>query len=450
MKKRFLSFISSSLVCTVSVFAVAKGLNSDITNISQTTADSFQWSANHEIVDEKTNNENDDNRELLRSGFRDNAETLCTENFVLNNYLNVYYVTGMSYLNILSACGSLYSFYCYLDGLGYATPTSKNSSYGYLDIYFLNCSSESLGYGEEVVGLTYCDSQINFKTYYSTIYILEFSSPSSDKLNTIYHEFFHAVQNMYYSTSNYQFKEAVARWVGNTYSSSFRYILDSFYDLYLYNYYSLDYYSNHDYLYCYVFDIIYDMFNNDLDTMFSFLLDYYEALNLRTSSTITLTETLAVIDSVINSYNSLYSFEKVWFNMVVRYLGCDVPYYDYFYPTSHTYFNYYFTEATYYGPGYMSASVSFTDWGFRMYEFPALPSSPYYSRVKFQMSGNHSFAIVVYDPVYHYQSVVYSNTSNYFQFTYDINTYRLGNVRFAVVNLEKATLSTSLYIYQLV
>ena len=82
MKKRFLSFISSSLVCTVSVFAVAKGLNSDITNISQTTADSFQWSANHEIVDEKTNNENDDNRELLRSGFRDNAETLCASLYI--------------------------------------------------------------------------------------------------------------------------------------------------------------------------------------------------------------------------------------------------------------------------------------------------------------------------------------------------------------------------------
>ncbi len=39
--------------------------------------------------------------------------------------------------------------------------------------------------------------------------------------------------------------------------------------------------------------------------------------------------------------------------------------------------------------------------------------------------------------------------SNYFQFTYEINSSRLNNVRFAVVNLEKSALNTNLYIYQL-
>lgn len=409
---------------------------------------SIQWSDIESFEAQKS----DHNLIYETNNFRDNAELLCTESFVFSNYLNVKYVAGMSYSNVLSACGSLYSFYYYLNGLGYDTPTSKNGLYNYLDIYFLNCSSTSLGYPDSFGGLTFKDSAIDnySKTHYSTIYILNFSSPTSEKLNTIYHEFFHAIQNMYYSTTEYVFKEAIAECVGGLYSEYYYQDPLVFQTFYLGEYYRLDYYSNHDYLYSYIFDIIYDMLNNDLDTMFSFLLDYYETLNSRTSTTITLSETVSVLDSVISTYNSLFGFEKIWFNMVVRYLGCDVSYYNYFYPTTNPNFNDYFTTVTYYGSGYMSASVSFADWGFHMYNFPTIPSSPYYGRVKFQMSANHSFAIVVYDPNYSYQSVIYSNSSNYFQFTYDINTYRLNNVRFAVVNLEKATLNTSLYIYQLV
>ena len=444
------SFWLSVFIVTCITFALVSIRTSSFVDKPCFHLNNIETAADHdELFDGVEDNDENEKAQSRLVSFRDNAEDLCTESFIFSNYFKVKYVTGMSYSNILSACGSLYSFYYYLDGLGYSTPTSQNSSYNYLDIYFLNCSSEYVGYDNDVEGLTCKDDNINANSCYSTIYIFSFTTPTPSKTNTLCHEFYHTVQNLYYKTSSYVFKEGIARWVGNTWSGSIPITRYMFFSLYYDHYLSLDYYSSGDYLYSYIFDIIYDLFNNDDDTMFSFLLDFYQDLSTRVSSTITMIETISVLDSVVHIYNSTYSFEKIWFNMVVRHLGCDVPYHDYFLSTSEPNFSSYFSIVNYYGSGYMNTSVSFTDWGFRMYKFPSIPTTPYYSKVKFQMSGNHSFAIVVYDSAYSYQSVVFSNSNNYFQFTYDINSNRLSNVRFAVINLEKSALSTSLYIYQL-
>ena len=134
--------------------------------------------------------------------------------------------------------------------------------------------------------------------------------------------------------------------------------------------------------------------------------------------------------------------------MVIRFLDCYTPYYNYFYSSTSSDFDY-FTPVTYIGSGYFSESISFNNWGFKMYDFSNFSPSTYYGRVKFQMTASCDFAIVILDTAYNYQSVVYSDDYFQFEYTYDIITYRLSNVRFVVVNLGNVSMDTTLSIYQL-